>query len=116
MELLFFLILFVLSTAMVGIGFWKGNPWLISIGGILLVGIGGLVLSQGLTSAKIEQYVIDDTNSFEPVVATPVYSHYPSSLTEIWALGWLSMIGGFLIIVLTFYYAFFAKPPEGDLV
>ena len=106
MELFLFIILFVIIIALASVGLFTGNFWLILLACILGIVLGALIFSDGIVSEKIERFDVNDNN------VTPIYSTYEQDDMTIFSLGWLLLGGGFVLLVISMYYAFVNKPPE----
>lgn len=106
--------LLIISVTLVGIGFKTGNPLFFMIGAVLAIGLGAIVLSEGLITPKITGYEIDDVNALAPAQVTPTYEHLTSATIEIAVLGYLLLGGGVIFLILTFYYSIFGEHPESN--
>jgi hypothetical protein len=89
-----------------GVGLKTGNFGLLILASVLALGLGGLTLSEGITTQKITYYEIDDLNAEAPTIIEPVYTtESPAEAIEIFVLGWVLLLGGLIFLVYTIYYS-----------
>jgi len=111
MELFFLVFIFVLVIGMAITGLWKGNPWLTGFACVFAIGLGALLLSEGVETPKIVNYGIHDTNdTFTQVI--PEFEVIPPTNSLIASLGYALLGGGFVFLLLTIYYAFKGNASE----
>jgi len=114
-ELFFFILLFFGMLGFVILGLAKGNFALTSLGTVLCLVLGLLLLTQGVTTEKISNFEIVDANTSNPVI-TPTYEEETIQSPEIWVIGYLLLFGGFIFSLVTAYYAFFQEDREEALM
>jgi len=114
LELFFFVLLFFGTLALLAIGLHKGNFPFVIIGTVLLIVLGLLVLTEGLTTQKIVSYTVDDTNASAPTTITPLYTTETVAKQEIWILGNLMFWGGLVFLLFSAYYAMFGNTGAPD--
>lgn len=115
MELFFFIVLLLAGIVLTALGLRQGNFPMTLVACVLLMGFGGLVLSEGLSTQKLVGYEINDLNADVPISITPTYETFTSvSNVEIGVLGWLLMGGGFITLLFSAYYSMFGGTGEPD--
>jgi len=115
MELFFFILLLTAGIVLTALGIKNGNFPMTLIACVLLIGLGALVLTEGLSTQKVVGYQIDDLNESAPIGITPEYETFTgSSNVEITVLGWLLMGGGFVTLLFSAYYSMFGSSGEPE--
>ncbi len=104
MELFLFIILFLVVIVLAAIGLFTGNFWVILPSCILAIVLGLLMFTDGLESEKIVNFEITDNN------VTPQYATYQQSDMTIYALSWLLLGGGLVLLFFSAYYSFYQQP------